>query len=226
MVGAHAPVNAAPTVAQPISVNGNAAVTGKTASLSVLGSDDGGEAKLVYTWSVTAAPAGGTATFSINGTNAAKNMTATFTKAGTYSLTVKIVDAGGLSVSSTKTVVVSPTLTSISVSTASGQVVSPGSALAVSGVEPDDRRPGLGPVRQCLGHAARFHLVDHHGSQRRADADFGHQRRRRHGHVRQGRDLRAGGPGQGRGRRFGHSQRVDDGDAGGQRRQESYRPLR
>ena len=100
-------------------------MTGKTASFSVLGSDDGGESKLLYTWSVTASPAGGTATFNINGTNSAKNMTATFTKAGTYGLTATIMDAGGLSVSTAKTVVVSPTLTSISVSTASGQVVSP-----------------------------------------------------------------------------------------------------
>ena len=39
--------NTAPTVAQPISViNGNAAITGKTASLSVKATDDGGEAKL------------------------------------------------------------------------------------------------------------------------------------------------------------------------------------
>ena len=51
-----APVNAAPTVAQAISINGNAAVTGKSASLSVLGSDDHGESNLPYTWSVTTAP--------------------------------------------------------------------------------------------------------------------------------------------------------------------------
>ncbi len=91
-------VNAAPTVAKQIIVNGNAPVTGKTASLSVLGNDDAGESKLVYNWSVTGSPAGGTATFSLNGTNGAKNTTITFTKAGTYNLTVKIVDGGGLSV--------------------------------------------------------------------------------------------------------------------------------
>ncbi len=100
-------------MAKPICVNSNAAVSGKTASLSVLGSDDGGESKLVYNWSVTSSPAGGTATFSLNGTNAAKNTTVAFTKAGTYNLAVKIVDGGGRSVSSVKTVEVTPTLTSI-----------------------------------------------------------------------------------------------------------------
>ena len=130
----HAPVNAPPIVAQSISINGNLAVTGKTAALSVLGSDDGGESKLVYTWSVTALPPGGTATFNVNGSNAAKYATATFTKAGSYTFTVKIVDSGGLSVSSAKTVVVSPTLASINVSTSNSQLVGPNSTLAVSGV--------------------------------------------------------------------------------------------
>ena len=105
--------NAAPTVVKQIIVNGNAPVTGKSASLSVLGSDDAGESKLVYNWSVTISPTGGTATFSLNAANGAKNSTITFTKAGTYNLAVKIVDGGGLSVTAVKTVVVTPTLTSI-----------------------------------------------------------------------------------------------------------------
>ncbi|MGA2062926.1 MAG: C2 family cysteine protease [Thermoguttaceae bacterium] len=106
-------VNTAPTVAKQIIVNGNAPVTGKSASLSVLGSDDGGEANLVYNWSVTGSPPGGKATFSVNATNGAKNSTVTFNMAGTYNLTVTIVDSGKLSVSAVKSVVVTPTLTSI-----------------------------------------------------------------------------------------------------------------
>ena len=121
-------------MAQSITVGGSGTVTGRTASLSVLGRDDAGESRLVYSWSVTSAPSGGSAGFNLNGTNAAKNATATFTKVGTYTLAVRIVDAGGRSVSSTKSIVVKPTLTSISLSTASGQAISPGSALAVSGV--------------------------------------------------------------------------------------------
>lgn len=130
---AKAAANAAPTIAQPISINGNAAVTGKTALLSILGADDGGAANLTYTWSVVSAPAGGTVAFSSNGTNAAHSSTATFSLAGTYSFTVKIADAGGLSVSSSQSVVVSPVLSSVSIRTASGQAVTPGSASVVTG---------------------------------------------------------------------------------------------
>ena len=133
LLGAKVAANAPPTIAQPISINANAAVTGKTALLSVLGADDGGAANLTYTWSVTSAPAGGTVTFSSNNINAARSSTATFSMAGTYSFTVKIVDAGGLSVSSSKSVVVSPTLAGISIKTTSGQVVTSGTPLTVAG---------------------------------------------------------------------------------------------
>ena len=120
MVGAAA--NARPVVATPISVNGGSAIIGKTAFLSVLGCDDGGESKLVYRWTVTSSPAGGVATFSANGANAAKNTIATFNEAGSYAFTVTIVDAGGLSVSSTKAVVVVPVLSSVRVTPNSASV--------------------------------------------------------------------------------------------------------
>jgi len=102
LAGAKAPANAAPTIVQTITVNGNSAIVGKSASLAVLGGDDGGESKLVYRWSVASAPSGATVSFSTNGTNAAKSSTATFSMAGTYSFMVTIVDAGGLSVASSK----------------------------------------------------------------------------------------------------------------------------
>jgi hypothetical protein len=104
--------NAAPTVAAAAGVGGT--VTGTTAALSVLGADDGGEAGLTYTWSATAAPAGGAATFSVNGTNGAKATVATFTKAGTYTFKVTISD-GTLTTTSSVTVNVSQTLTSVAV---------------------------------------------------------------------------------------------------------------
>ncbi|HEV3344229.1 MAG TPA: LEPR-XLL domain-containing protein, partial [Pirellulales bacterium] len=113
--GSPTPVHTAPTVAHSISVSNNGVVTGKTATLSVLGSDAGGEAKLVYDWSVTSTPSAGTATFSLNNTNAAKNETVTFNEAGTYGLTVKIVNGFGLSVSTATTIKVTPTLTTINV---------------------------------------------------------------------------------------------------------------
>ncbi len=104
-----------PTVASPADATPNP-VTLTTTQLSVLGADDGGEAALTYTWASTGPAA---VTFSGNGTNAAKAMLATFSRAGTYTFTVTIRDAGGLAVSSTVEVVVSPVLTTLAVSPAS-----------------------------------------------------------------------------------------------------------
>ena len=95
-----------PTIVQPASATPNP-VTGTTASLSVLGVDDAGEAGPTYTWSVTSAPAGApTPTFSANGTPAAANTTVTFGQAGTYIITATIKDPLGLTASSSVTVAV------------------------------------------------------------------------------------------------------------------------
>src|SRR5438309_5039306 len=72
-------VNAAPTVATAASASPNPA-TGTTTNLSGLGADDGGEAKLTYTWATTGTPPAAV-TFSANRTYAAKNVVATFAKA-------------------------------------------------------------------------------------------------------------------------------------------------
>src|SRR5205085_11652464 len=95
-------------------------VIGTTTSLSVLGADDGGEANLTYTWSLTGTPPASVG-FSANGSNAAKNCTATFTKAGTYNFLVTISD-GANSVTSSVAVTVNQTLTSISLSPAAATV--------------------------------------------------------------------------------------------------------
>ena len=90
-------------------------VTGTSVGLSVLGADVSGEASLAYTWSCSG-PRSVTFSGTINGTNAAKNITATFTQAGTYNFLVTITDPAGLSVTSTTNgVTVNQTLTSISV---------------------------------------------------------------------------------------------------------------
>lgn len=120
--GSPTPVHSPPTVAHSIS---SSVVAGTTASLSVLGSDAAGESKLTYTWSVSSTPSGGHASFSANGTNAAKNETVTFNEAGNYGLSVKITDPYGLSVTTSATVTVTPTLTRIT--------VTPGTSLKVSG---------------------------------------------------------------------------------------------
>jgi hypothetical protein len=106
--------NQAPTVATVATATPNP-VTGTTSALAVLGTDDAGESALIYTWAATTVPTGGTVTFSVNGTNAAKATTATFTKAGSYTLQATIKDAEGLTVTSSVTVVVSTTTSSINV---------------------------------------------------------------------------------------------------------------
>ena len=112
--------NAAPTVATAASGSPNP-VTGKTTALSVLGADDGGEANLVYTWGTTGTPPAAVA-FGTNGTNASKNTTATFTKAGTYGFLVTIKDGGNLTTTSAVTVTVNQTLTSVAVTPNSASV--------------------------------------------------------------------------------------------------------
>jgi hypothetical protein len=95
----------------PIIVNPAAAeltsIAGSTTNVSVLGADDSGEASLTYTWSSTGP---GNVTFTPNGTNASKNASAKFTKAGTYKLTAAMRDPAGLTTTSEVTVTVVPTL--------------------------------------------------------------------------------------------------------------------
>lgn len=109
-------VNQAPTVASPAAATPSP-VTGFSTNLGVLGADDGGEANLRYNWQVIGGPAG--VTFSANGSNAAKNSTATFAQAGTYAFRATITDGSGLSASSDVIVAVAQTLTSIAVAPAS-----------------------------------------------------------------------------------------------------------
>lgn len=109
---------AAPTVVNAASADPNP-VTGTTTNLSVLGSSNGSDNGLTYTWSATGPAA---VTYSGNGTNSAKNTTATFTVAGTYVFTVAIADALGETTNSSVTVAVDPTLTSLSLTPASAAV--------------------------------------------------------------------------------------------------------
>ncbi|MBK7861793.1 MAG: hypothetical protein IPJ65_24890 [Archangiaceae bacterium] len=90
-------------------------IDNKSFTLTALGSDDGGEALLKYTWAATA---GTGVTFSPNGNNAAKRTTATLTRAGAYTFTVTIADAAGLAVTSAVSVTVGADFTSVSVTPA------------------------------------------------------------------------------------------------------------
>jgi len=106
--------NAAPTIAT--SPSAIVAANGLSAALSVLGADDHGESNLTYTWAATTLPDGAASpTFSANETNAAKSSTATFSKLGTYILTLTATDISGLTVSSTVSVTINQVATSIAI---------------------------------------------------------------------------------------------------------------
>jgi hypothetical protein len=100
-----APADQPPTIAAPAAAAQNP-VVGTSVGLGVLGADDAGEANLLYTWAVLGTPPAAVS-FSDNGTNTAKNSTATFTAAGTYDLAVTVRDAAGQSVQSSVSVTVS-----------------------------------------------------------------------------------------------------------------------
>ena len=87
---------------QPASIFANSP-TGMTTVLSALGADSTtAETNLTYTWSVLSKPSGAAnPTFSINGSNAAQNTTATFSGFGLYTFEVTIADPLGNSITST-----------------------------------------------------------------------------------------------------------------------------
>jgi hypothetical protein len=109
-----------PTVQTPASAAANP-VTATSVGLSVLGQENGSDNGLTYTW-WSSGPAG--VAFSANGTNAAKNTTATFSQAGPYTLTATISD-GSNSITSSVQITVNQTLTNLR--------VSPGSATVADG---------------------------------------------------------------------------------------------
>jgi autotransporter-associated beta strand protein len=114
----------APTVATAAAAS-ISPVTGTSTTLSVLGADVGGESSLTYTWSLAGMPPAGV-NYSVNGTNAAKTATATFTKAGTYNFIVTISNPMGYSTTSSVSVTVQHTPQSASISPASASITAGG----------------------------------------------------------------------------------------------------
>ena len=102
----------APTVAVAASASPTT-ITGKTTSVSVLGADDAGESNLIYSWDALNDEQT-SVTFSVNGSNAAKNSVATFSRPGTYTLRCTISD-GVSTVTGSVVVTVVQTITSVSV---------------------------------------------------------------------------------------------------------------
>jgi hypothetical protein len=105
-----------PTVVTPAQAAASDVTTTST-NLSVLGGDAAGEASLTYTWSTVGTPPGAV-TFSDNGSNTAKNTTVSFSAAGMYTFQVTITDPGGLSTTSSVSVVVSQVFKSIAITPA------------------------------------------------------------------------------------------------------------
>lgn len=71
-------------------------------SVAAVDPDTNSDADLIYTWSMVSGPA--TASFSLNGTNAAKDTTVTCATPGTYQFTVTIRDNGSAGLSTTSSV--------------------------------------------------------------------------------------------------------------------------
>jgi hypothetical protein len=94
--------------------------TSATDALSVLGGGAVGESNMLYTWTVTSAPAGAAApTFSANGTNAAKNLNVTVSSVGDYTFICTITDAANSAVpaaTSSVSISVTPVAKSLRVS--------------------------------------------------------------------------------------------------------------
>jgi hypothetical protein len=99
-------------------------VTGTATALSVSATDPAGASSLTYTWATTGTPPAAV-TFSANGTNAAQDVTATFSEAGSYNFEVTVSDPSGYIATSSVMVTVNQTLSSI--------VVSPSSATLAAG---------------------------------------------------------------------------------------------
>lgn len=134
---------APPTVATPAAASPSPVVTGTTTTLSVLGADPGGEADLTYTWAVTS---GQGATFSVNGTNAAKTTVATCTVPGSYTFQVTIRNPSNLTATSSVTVVVG----------LSAIVLAPQTASVEAGATLQFTATGEGSTGQPLGVQPTF----------------------------------------------------------------------
>jgi len=138
------PSNQPPTIATPAAASPNP-TTGTTTNLSVLASDDAGEAALTYTWAVSTKPAGAPdPTYSVNGTNAAKNTIATVSQGGTYTFQVTARDAQNLTTTSSAPVTVNPALTTITV-TPPTATVAPGATAQFSVSATDQFGASLAP---------------------------------------------------------------------------------
>jgi hypothetical protein len=138
-------------------------ITGNTTNLSVVANDIQGEANVIYDWSVTALPIGVTyPTFSVNDTNAAKNTTATFYKAGNYTLTVTLADVYGGVITSSVNVTVVQTQTSVGIVPAS-VMLSPGASQQFTTARIDQFGNVMGPLGSSVAWSATAGTITSNG---------------------------------------------------------------
>ncbi len=124
--------NLPPAVARPIMAQGGTLVTRDRVSLSVLGSDDQGERRLTYQWSVVSAPNAANVRFSANNRNTAKLTNVQFNRAGSYTLAVTIRDTAGLTTSTRYNVQVAPTFTRLGLQTTTDETLRSGQKLTTT----------------------------------------------------------------------------------------------
>lgn len=105
VLAATAALAAPPVITAPATATTQAMEPHWRTTLTVTATDDGGSSALTYTWSTpgTAYPA----TFTVNGTYAARNTVAMFNRAGSYTLRVTVRDAQGETTTSDVPVTVS-----------------------------------------------------------------------------------------------------------------------
>jgi PKD repeat protein len=113
------------TYVQPPSITAVSAtpnsVTGKTTQLTATATDPNGVGALIYTWSLVSGPAG--VTFgSNNSTASGNNVTALFSKAGSYTFQITVTDSYRVSSTQTVSVTVQQSLSSVSVSPATASI--------------------------------------------------------------------------------------------------------
>ncbi len=152
------PTNAAPTVARAINSRGApvSTVTTREINLSVLGADDKAESLLTYRWRVASAPTGGSGVFNVNNSNAAKNTTLTFNRAGIYSIEVSIVDQEGRSVTASQRITVNQTLSSVIVLSPTGSALANNATVNVSSTNVQLKARGLDQFGQAMSTQPSF----------------------------------------------------------------------
>jgi len=148
--------NAAPTVARAVRLGSGTEVFGRTTTVSVLGADDKAESNLRYNWQATSQPVGASVRFATSGTNAAKNNTLTFDRAGLYTIRVTIQDASGVSTTSSLEFNVKQTLTkAIAVST-TNSTLNTSTSLTVPGTNYRIVAQGLDQFGKTMAVQPRF----------------------------------------------------------------------